>query len=50
MQDFKEQEKSRKHDTPKERNNSPVSDSKEMESCDLPNKEFKILRSFKKTQ
>ena len=46
MQDFKEhkkKKKSRKHDTTKQHHNFPVTDSKEIKICNLPDKEFKIF-------
>lgn len=54
-QDFQIHEKSRKHDTSKRTKFSSLTGSKEMEICDLPDKDFKtvVLRKFvrhKKTQ
>ena len=40
MHDFKEHEKSRKHDTLMAHANFPVTDLKEMEICDLPYRYF----------
>ena len=52
MKDVKEQEKARKHDTPKEHINFPTTDPKEMEIYELPEEEFKIivLRKLSKLQ
>lgn len=48
VQDFKECEKSKKHNTTIDHNNLPVTNPKDMGICNLPDKEFKIvvLRKF----
>lgn len=43
IQDFKKHEKLRKHDTIKGTIFFPVTEPKEMEICDFPNKKFKIV-------
>lgn len=47
-QDFKELEKSRKHDTTEEHNNFPVANFKEMEIYELSDSEFKIIGFLEK--
>lgn len=42
MQDFKEHEKSNRMIPPKDQNNLPVPDQKDMEIRDLPGKELKV--------
>lgn len=43
MQDVKEPEEPRKHDIRKEHSSFPVTNPKDMEICDLSDKEFKVV-------